>query len=343
MAELFKAATGNLWKFVYAWVLPTAIASFAFWIVIGPHAQDWPVAKILAQLGEESALAGGLAIAFLVLAIAVLLALNGEALFRILQGFSLPGSLYEGGRATQVQRYERLLLLADRETDRTRRNLARERLKLYPEHRLFIAPTRFGCAVAAVELYSKARFSIDYVTFGQELRSLAPDALKRQLEDAEAVVSFFIAFVYLACGFSFVALLFGVGEQDPGLVVSALVAALVGRFFYLRAVNSTLPWRQAVRAVVHMGRVKLAAAYGLELPPTLAAERRMWQSLTAFVAVGDGQLPDQPYDLERFRPGTLGLALDEYRVPDAARMTGLYGGAPLPDAQPTVPGTDGGG
>src|SRR5919197_2237303 len=230
MGELFKALTGSLWRFVYAWILPTALATLAFWAVIVPSVRDAPLVRTVGDLGRQSALAGGLALAFAVVAVAVLLALNATPLSRLLEGYLLPRPLYAAGRAAQRARGRRLRDRFEHEPHPARRGLMWERLSLFPERPDGLAPTAYGNAVAAVETYAGARFRLDYYTFAYELRTLASDPLRRELEDAEAVVSFHLALTYLSTLFALVALAVGVARRDPALYLAGLVAVALARW-----------------------------------------------------------------------------------------------------------------
>jgi hypothetical protein len=318
VGELFKALTGNLWKFVYAWILPTSLAVGAFWVAIVPRLPETPVGSALARLGAESALAEGLAVAFGIIAIAVLLSVNATPLSRLLEGYLLPRPLYMAGQEVQSQRREKLQRDFDNEQNPIRRGLLSERLALYPENPDHITPTRYGNAVASIETYS-LRFGLDYHTFSYELRTTASEAVRKELEDAEAIVNFFLASVYLSAAFGLTALAFGAVQGDTALCVAGLVSLVLSRFFYLRAIHSTLTWGRAVRALVHLVRGDVLKAYGLVPPEKLGEERRLWLSLLSFVYFGDKDDDEMVKALKRTsEPGQFGAILDQHRAVDDA-------------------------
>jgi hypothetical protein len=324
MAELFKTVTGGLWKFVYAWILPTALVVGACWLTILPKVRNLPAVAALSDLGSGSLWAEGLLAAFLILAVAVLLALNSTSLSRLLEGYTMPRGAYETGRAMQRQRRAGLKHAFDSAPDALRRAAARRQLGFYPSTPDYIAPTRFGNALAAAETYGIAKFRMDYNIFWYELRGLAADSLRKDLEDAEAILGFFVALTYLSAGYAGLALVVATAGHDPGLVVAAAAAGLLARFFYLRAVQSTLSLRRATRAIVHLGRAKLAEEYGLTMPETMAKERSMWAALGAFTMKDDAEdQTDVVLDPDRLKPARAGQILDQYRagaVPDDAKV-----------------------
>jgi hypothetical protein len=315
LGELFKALTGNLWKFVYAWILPTSLAAGAFWIAIVPRLPETPVGSALARLGAQSALAEGLAVAFTIIAIAVLLSVNATPLSRLLEGYLLPSRIYRIGREVQLERRKELQRKFDKEQDPVRKGLLSERLALYPENPAHITPTRYGNAVASIETYSIRRFGLDYHTFSYELRTIASESVRKELEDAEAIVNFFLASVHLSAAFGLTALAFGAVHGDTALCVAGLVSLVLTRFFYLRAIHSTLSWGRAVRVLVHLVRGDLLKAYGLVPPEKLVEERRLWLSLLGFVYFGDKDDAGMIEALERIpQRGQFGTILDQHRA-----------------------------
>jgi hypothetical protein len=318
MVELFKALTGNLWRFVYAWLLPTTLAVAAVWVAIVPAISSESVVARLARLGQENAFAGGLATAFIILALAVLLALNANPLSRLLEGHPWPRALYDAGCEQQRRTRDRIRARMGREDNPTRVYQLSTQLALYPENATDLMPTRYGNAIAAGLTYSNKHYKMDYDTFAYEFRTLAADPLRRELEDAEAIINFFLALVYLSAAFAVAAMAVGIAQGKPALSVTGLVAALLSRFFYWRAVNTAFTWVRTMRAMIHLTRTDVARAWGLRLPATLAEERQMWWNLFGFVHLGDNkdQRLDKPSDY--FVPGTYGLALERLRRTDDA-------------------------
>ena len=71
--------------------------------------------------------------------------------------------------------------------------------------------------------------------------------------------------------------------------------------WYRSAVMSCSYWDAAVRALVDLGRVPLAAARGLVLPSTIERERRMWNLVVSFEFYGFKER--WAYRLDEFRVG----------------------------------------
>jgi hypothetical protein len=119
---------------------------------------------------------------------------------------------------------------------------------------------------------------------------------------ATACSSLFVAAVYLSMLLCIVALVAAIKQDlDPELLVITVLAFTVMLLCRCMLVRVTREWSLVVQGIVNIGRKKLAATLGLQLPPSLEAEKRMWGHLTAFVFYG--------------RNGEL---LDAYRAPAAA-------------------------
>ncbi|WP_271615302.1 hypothetical protein [Bradyrhizobium sp. CCBAU 51627] len=164
-----------------------------------------------------------------------------------------------------------------------RRGLALERLAQYPLDNAQVAPTRFGNALRAFETYGKTRFNLDSQTLWYELCAVAPKTVQTAIDDARSSVDFFIATTYL----SFLIGVFGAAcaiyERGPLLLVLVSVVALaLSPICHWLAIRTTGEWAVAVQALVNVSRLKLAQAMGLEVPKSLAEEKKMWGLVTKY-------------------------------------------------------------
>lgn len=301
MADLIKTLSGNLWKFVYAWLLPAIVAISAFVLFVFPAIVDLSVVRQLTKAASQNVVIRSITFVVAALIVAVLLALNSTPLYRLLEGYNWPRWAYEARKRTQVRRWKRVKAIAfappGSRVDLIQQQLAWDRLKEYPDEQ-YILPTRLGNAIKAFETYGVSRYGLDSQTFWYELVTVAPDALQKEEQDARAVVDFFVSAIYLAALFSAIAVLVSILRSDMQSLAAGAIAAMLVPFFYSRAVKSVRQWRFVVQALVNVGRLKLADALGLTLPPTLEEERQMWQALTGFVFWGSEEYAK---DLERFR------------------------------------------
>jgi hypothetical protein len=184
--------------------------------------------------------------------------------------------------------------------------LVRERLRRYPADVREVGPTRFSNALRAIETYGWNRYRIDSQTLWSELQTVVPEELRGEHERARAPINFFVSLIYL----SFIQLLVCVAlllrQSGPTLSLIIVGAALVLLIpaWYRLAVLNTRYLMAVMQATVNVGRLELAAKFGLTIPLKLEEERDMWERVFWFV--------HEPFDPKYAED------LDAYRiVPDA--------------------------
>jgi hypothetical protein len=285
MPDLLK----SFWSKLYAWALPSALALGAYWLLIYPKTKFpvWP----------HNVSGTAMIVIFAIVTGTIAFCLNALStpLYRILEGYLLwPGWLQRWCKDRQRERKNRLK--QDLSGTGWKRDLAIERLAYYPLDDDQVVPTRFGNALRAFETYGASRFNLDSQTLWYELCAVVPKYLQDKEEDPRSEVDFFVASVYLSIILCIVALVAAVEQQlDQELLVVAVLAFAVMLVCRWMLVRVTRDWSLAVQGIVNVGRKKLAATLGLQLPSNLEAERLMWGCLTEFVFYGrNGELLD-PY------------------------------------------------
>jgi hypothetical protein len=287
--NLFQDLSASLGRFVVAWLVPSATAVAVFVIVVVPDFRSVASGKVLA---ERPPLEMALLFSIAVLILSAGFAYVSLPIYRFLEGYTMPAILARPLRRRRVREWYRLNAKYKHQL-RTGAGweLTLERLAAYPESRDEILPTRLGNALLGMELYGRSRFGLDSQTLWYELRATTSDALRRDAEDARAGVDFFIsALVHLALlgTVSAVVAVWTASVGSPGVrsvIVAAVSIALIPTA-YTQAVQNVGEWRLAVQALVNVGRLPLAGALGLRLPPTFERERELWNSYVGLVAHG---------------------------------------------------------
>jgi hypothetical protein len=302
MGGVFYAVSGSISKFVRAWLLPSAVGVGLFSFLILPALNDLSIVQRLNELGRVER---GLTLTVSALLLAFLSSYCSTSIYRFLEGYSWPKALAIRAVKRQQAVYKSLKTAAlgdpavgDQEgiekADQGDREpswyaeLAVEKLRRYPDSEFDILPTRLGNALKKIERYGSRRYSLDSQLLWSELNACAPTETSDEVEDARSVVDFFISFVFVSFVFGLLSLAVGVSKLHVPSLIAGLVALLLSRWFYNRAVDSTTWLAGAMQALVNLGRVSLAEKYGLGLPSTLSEERKMWEALTAFTFWGDG-------------------------------------------------------
>jgi hypothetical protein len=296
MGGVFDTVSGGLSKFVRAWLLPSATAVGVFSFVVLPALEDL---EIVSRLNSLSEVPRGLILAFCSLLLAFLSSYGSTRIYRFFEGYSWPRTLADRAVKRQKQAQADLKAAAARlheepadEADTAKEpawyaELAAERLKRYPRSEGDVMPTRLGNALKAVERYGNDHYGLDSQIFWSELNACAPESTSEGVEDARSAVDFFISFVFFSLAFALLSLIVAVVELHLPSLIAGLTALVLSRWFYLMAVASTSWLASAMQALVNLGRVELAGTYGLDVPPTLAEERKMWEALAGFVYWSD--------------------------------------------------------
>jgi hypothetical protein len=335
MTAIITSLLGGGWELVAGWVLPTALNSVLFGVLVLPafrHVSG--LQSLAAASGPEKAV---VLLATAVIGGLVLSALQ-TPLYRVLEGYrGMPRRMRQWRIHRHIERKDRLgkrlqfARLAFREAHGSQRETdAAELAKLradpafskIPEaktelspvtisvlaekHRRYpvadgqVLPTLLGNAIRRFEEYGYDRYRLDAVTMWNALAGAVPDSVRKRVDASRAGVDFFICLIYgqlilAVCG---VAVLIAAPGHSPGPILAVAVPIALIPVWYRLAVQATDEWAAAFRGLVDIGRKPLADALGLVLPTTLEQERKMWELQC--------RLSRQPYspsdaELDRFR------------------------------------------
>jgi hypothetical protein len=295
--DVLSAITGGGWSFLVGWVFPCAIfvALAAFFLF--PPLDHLAVAKDIMELGTTQRT---LLLAFISVALGVLLSAIQTPLYRLLEGYYWPTRI----RRPRTEKYlsqKRDLKSKVEQAAGLEQALLYEQYFRFPDDDQQVAPTRFANGLRTLETYGSSRFRLDSQIFWSELSALAPEPLQTDHERARATVDFFVAMIYLSATFGLLALMtaWWGDENRIGLTTIGLIALLLLPAWYRLAVNSIDYWRATVKAFVNLGRKELASALNLQLPSTFEEEREMWKLASQLAYYGYST--DLAKQLDRFR------------------------------------------
>lgn len=302
MGELFKAITGGLARFVFAWFVPSVVTVGLFWIFVLPSVRDaWPFRR-LAAAGGGSDVTAGIVFAFVVLVLSILFAYTSLPIYRFLEGYSLPKPLQRRFRRRQLQQWRRIRWLDERSRLAGQRlpGLDLERIKLYPLTQEQVAPTRLGNALRAMETFGYTRYGLDSQSLWFELQAVVPETTRRNTEEGRAPVDFFISSTAHMTALSVLCLIVGISTLNPGICLIGLGAAATVPLSYHLAVRNVKDWGHAVKALVNLGRIPLARQLGLSMPDELGEERNMWLAFMSVIERHDTRFEEY---LNHYRTG----------------------------------------
>jgi hypothetical protein len=303
VADIVKMFTSGFWRYVVAWVVPCAAFLGALLLTVYPSIKALPVLTSIDTVASADTALGLFIFGGVTLGISAVLALSYEPIYRIWEGYTWPKPLFIFGRKREIERYrslkkKRIAYLDRAEADEsddddlpayysTRRALLGEKGQQFPEYQEDFLPSRLGNGLRAAERYGYDRYGLDTQTLWYELGTATPESLAEELNAARGVVDFFISAATLSWIYALIAIGAALARLDWVFACYALIAPIVGRLSYLRAVRSTGAIAKAERAIVNVSRSKLADLFSLTVPDDIDQERAMWRALKAFVVDGE--------------------------------------------------------
>jgi hypothetical protein len=289
MTNFFSALSGGLTRFLYAWIVPSAITVVAFLALVLPYVPGGPSRTALLEI---PALAASLMLLLAILGLSVVFAYASLPVYRFLEGYSMPAWWRRHLIRRRMREWHRLRRRFELTAGKVSNwELTLEALEQYPHSADAIQPTKLGNAMAAMEMYGDRAYGLDSQTLWYELQSVAAEGVRRDVEDARAAVDFFVSAITHLALLVLVASAVALWSQHLVPAAVAVVAACLIPGAYGQAVVNVAGWRASMRALVNLGRVPLADALGLRLPRTFGAERVMWENFVDFVHYG----PEQAY------------------------------------------------
>ena len=305
MSDLVKSLMGGGWSLVVGWILPVFLCFQLITLLILPSAQE---NGTVSHFLHESSASRQIAIIATAAVIGLVLAAAQAPLYRILEGYTLwPQRLadirtgrHKKRKIKLVQRYS----AAARTNRGVRAGLMYERASRYPVADRQMAPTTLGNAIRRFETYAGDRYQLDSQLLWHNLVAVAPPQAVEAVDKARASVDFFVCLFYGGAAITLLAIIVDIeGQTDSRSLLAVAVGIMASVGCYRLAVLATDEWDAAVRAVVDLGRIGLAAAFGLEIPHDLNEERFMWRVINTLVRreYSYSESKDVARELQRFK------------------------------------------
>jgi hypothetical protein len=285
------------------------------------------------QDGARLVIFGVAAVALLVFSGAILASQTGS-IARLYEGYwgtRLGRWLQQLGTGRQTKAFSRLDIQDDRDYQ--------TRYRYYPRRKEDLLPTRLGNVLKGAEVYpgEKERYELDAVFFWPRLYAVLPDAMRETLGSARSSLDLLLLTSFLGNLFAVIAAatLGATGSSDWRLWL-----AEVGALAYRSAVSSATVYAELVRSAFDLYRRDLLKQMGLELPPTLPAERALWRNLGSQLY---RRLAEEP-EVLRFDavPGTQAVSVERSDfLKDLADLISAVAKRRPPDGQTRQAGPDG--
>lgn len=317
MGDLMNGIASGMAGFVFAWLVPAAVAVALAALVLGDELATMGTFHTIfdfASAGELAATAAFIGVTF---TLAVLLAYSALPIYRLLEGYHLPRSISTRMRNRHIRKWRRLNALQDLsdETGISVPGLNAEILLSYPDEEQFIMPTRLGNSLKALERFGSSRYGCDSQMLWYELQAVAPEALREDTSQGRAPVDFFVGSVTCFSALVCVSLVVGILRQDLGAGALALIAALVVVASYQGAVRNMKDWANSVKALVNLCRLDVAARLGLVPPWDREGERHMWEQYIGAIEYNDPRFAHEYDEYRRPRVSSSDDSSDDRTQP----------------------------
>ncbi len=299
MDRIFQAVTDGVAKYLYGWVLPSAIALGVLVFLIPDLENRFPSVKSsVARLPDNNVqqiLLFGLA----TFGLSTLLALViSRPLTQLLEGYFGRSFIWRWLRARQVRTYRRLRLIATRrDIPETMSAEAEERLVNYPRREDELLPTRLGNHLRAAELFGNDAYSLDILEFWNEIYSTTTPNCRTDVVDQRSAFDFYVSAIANSGVVIAVAITVAVSANSAKAYVVAGVAAAFIPLLYVGAVSQAVAYGASLRSLASISRHALSRGLGYRLPDGIAEEREFWQMLSWGLYAD----PDRLADLDSYR------------------------------------------
>jgi hypothetical protein len=302
--------------FVLGYLLPALIGTFSMLYVL----KDLDVFRDL--YGKATMINGLARLTKVALAMwfgAVILRICSHWLYRLLEGYTGPLNSRWWRRAHQARMLKMrrglssLKELLDNpstpgEVKRARLADLRHLYATYPIDEGLVLPTRFGNAIRAFETYASEVYGVDPIPAWPRLQAVIPPPYLALLDDAKAVVDFFVNLHFIALAVAVASLAHGLLEIEShpqafdisldlttpvvkcGLVLPA--AFIASRVAYRGAIATAISWGELVKAAFDLYLPALATQLGYRLPGTSEARARFWNDVSSMFLYRQQLSPD---------------------------------------------------
>jgi hypothetical protein len=292
-------------SFVIGYVLPTIILFVGVHSVY-VHAHDKlnESHSVFNSINQGSALAGTTLFALSSWAVAILLLALNRDIIRILEGYGAinPFRLLTFIYPIEKRTFSRLKARKSeldrmRNEERThgrelsprlrteRREVATSLARRFPHSDEFVLPTSFGNAIRSFEVYPRVMYGVDSIPGWPRLYAVIPKDYRELLDDAKALVDFWVnlwlaSIIVIASYLLFLASSHQFNRSSIFIGGVLLIASFLS---YNRATAAALGWGSLVRSSFDLFLDDLRLKLGYVKPANPTRQKEMWSSFSQAV------------------------------------------------------------
>jgi hypothetical protein len=249
-------------------------------------------------VANKSTFGAAISIVIMWLISILLMALN-RPMIRFLEGYGRhnPLSIFQAKKNKQFQdRIFPLLSLRDKVIEARRANsneplqrknfagLLHDAINTFPERVENVLPTRLGNIMRAYERYSDIVYGIEAIVLWPRIMMVIPDVARDRVREGRVLFDFALntLFAGLLTIFLYAVMValdvrpLIAGFYIPSPIIPAL-GIVLSLFGWWQLPGAARERGEQTKSIFDLYRRDLALSFGLELPPTYSAERRMWE------------------------------------------------------------------
>lgn len=170
-----------------------------------------------------------------------------------------------------------------------RRHVATQLAFRFPDSDEFLLPTSFGNIMRSFEVYPRVMYGLDAIPVWPRLYAVVPKDYREALDDAKALVDFWVnvwlASIVLLTDCLLIAVLYHQFIRSCAIISMFLLLASYAS--YDRAKSSVLGWGSLVRSSFDLYLDDLRSKLGYAKPANYSRQRELWTSFSRAVYYTD--------------------------------------------------------
>lgn len=157
----------------------------------------------------------------------------------------------------------------------------------FPSDERWVAPTRLGNVMGALESHTLERYGITLSTIWSRLIYVLPDSAHSSVEEAKIYLDFTIIMSFVSLLVTMIAVFGSFHDSSRGLlsrIIPPCVCLFSWWLFYLLAIQAARAYGTQLHAVVDLYRLKLLDALEFERPEKPGEEEEaIWKEIASFL------------------------------------------------------------
>lgn len=283
-------------KFLTAYWLPAFVAVLGGFGMLAAYVGSEQIDAWVYNLDSVEQSLAAIIILLLMTMLAFVLRALTRPIAEIFAGAALPQAVADWSTRGQLRVKHRTAQMlgaapAGADAASASRVAARQLEQLFPQDEADTQPTLLGNALATAAEHPRFVYAMEGALWWPRLSPLVPSYFSEMMGGAQAPMMALLnlSIIFATLGIAALVLLGLAGGQWVAAIVWLAVGVLLSRVCYRAAVSQAMELGSMLRVAFDLYRHEILTQMNLENPGDLAAERALWQQLTA-------ELLSDPYE-----------------------------------------------